>query len=114
MTLDAFEFIRRYSMHVLPKGLVRIRHYGILSSTAKKAAAITIKEQLPQAVKPTVTRPAPQPYNVKQCPCCKKVTKETIMRFNRRGPPVRWEQLATDLLNCITDITPKAQKNEAA
>ncbi len=110
MALDATEFIRRYSIHILPKGLVRIRHYGILSSTAKKAAAIVIKEQLPQAVKPIVTRPAPQPYNVKQCPCCKKETMQTVIRFNRRGPPVWWEQLATHLLNCITDITTEAQE----
>ncbi len=29
MPLDAVEFIRRFSMHILPKGFVRIRHYGI-------------------------------------------------------------------------------------
>ena len=49
MVLDIGEFIRRYAMHILPKGLVRIRHYGILSSTSKKEAAISIKEQLPAA-----------------------------------------------------------------
>lgn len=49
MTLDAFEFIRRYAMHILPKGLVRIRHYGILSSTSKKEASIGIKQQLAPA-----------------------------------------------------------------
>ena len=36
MALDALGFIRRFSMHILPKGLVRIRHYGILGSTYKK------------------------------------------------------------------------------
>ena len=29
--LTAFEFIRRYLQHVLPKGLVKVRHYGFLS-----------------------------------------------------------------------------------
>jgi len=29
MTLDAVEFLRRFLLHVLPKGLVRIRHYGL-------------------------------------------------------------------------------------
>lgn len=110
MTLDAFEFIRRYSMHILPKGLVRIRHYGILSSTAKKRAAIIIKEQLPQTIKPIVTKPATEPFNPKQCPCCKKETMETLMRFKGRGPPVEWEQVATDLLSCITNITTEAQE----
>lgn len=35
MQLEAMEFIRRFSLHILPKGFVRIRHYGILSSTSK-------------------------------------------------------------------------------
>jgi hypothetical protein len=30
MSLDNLEFILRFSMHILPKGLVRIRHFGIL------------------------------------------------------------------------------------
>lgn len=33
MTLSGDEFLRRFSMHILPKRFVRIRHYGILSST---------------------------------------------------------------------------------
>lgn len=36
MTLTPVEFIRRFLMHVLPKGFVRIRHYGILSNRSKK------------------------------------------------------------------------------
>ena len=48
MTLDALEFIRRFAMHILPKGFVRIRHYGIVSSTSKAACAVVIKEQLPR------------------------------------------------------------------
>ena len=32
MTLDAVEFLRRFFLHVLPKGFVRIRHYGLLSN----------------------------------------------------------------------------------
>ena len=32
MTLDPVEFLRRFFLHVLPKGFVRIRHYGLLSS----------------------------------------------------------------------------------
>ncbi len=31
MTLDADEFLRRFLLHVLPKGFVRIRHYGLLA-----------------------------------------------------------------------------------
>ena len=35
MTLDADEFIRRFLIHVLPKGLHRIRHYGLFASAVK-------------------------------------------------------------------------------
>ncbi len=38
--LHPHEFIRRWLLHVLPKGLARIRHYGYLSSAAKKARHI--------------------------------------------------------------------------
>lgn len=35
-TVDGEEFLQRFLMHVLPKGFVRIRHYGVLSSRNKK------------------------------------------------------------------------------
>jgi hypothetical protein len=38
LTLDASEFIRRFSLHILPLGLVRIRHYGILGNNRRKRA----------------------------------------------------------------------------
>jgi len=36
MTLDAVEFLRRFFLHVLPKGFVRIRRYGLLSNRFRK------------------------------------------------------------------------------
>jgi hypothetical protein len=36
MTLDASEFIRRFLLHVLPKGFFKIRYFGFLSHTIKK------------------------------------------------------------------------------
>jgi hypothetical protein len=32
MTLGATEFLRRFFLHVLPKGFVRIRHFGLLAN----------------------------------------------------------------------------------
>ena len=37
MTLDAGEFIRRFLLHVLPSGLMRIRHFGFLANRCKAA-----------------------------------------------------------------------------
>lgn len=36
MTISADEFIRRFLLHVLPKGFHRIRHYGLLAGAARK------------------------------------------------------------------------------
>jgi hypothetical protein len=35
MTLDAHEFIRRFLLHVIPKGFVRVRHAGVLANRSK-------------------------------------------------------------------------------
>ena len=35
MTLDAHEFIRRFLLHVIPKGFVRVRHFGFLANRSK-------------------------------------------------------------------------------
>jgi Putative transposase/Transposase zinc-binding domain len=38
MTLDALEFIRRFLLHVLPSGFVKIRHFGFLSNRNRRSA----------------------------------------------------------------------------
>jgi hypothetical protein len=52
MTLDAHEFIRRFLLHVLPDGFMRIRHFGFLANRAKKHA-------LPQCRKLLGLNPTP-------------------------------------------------------
>ena len=99
MTLDALEFIRRFAMHILPKGFVRIRHYGIVSSTSKALCAVVIKEQLPPLQQNA--KPKKEIYNPLQCPDCKKETMQTLLRFNRRGPPGDWKQIANHILECL-------------
>ena len=32
LSLDALEFLRRFLLHVLPRGFVRIRHFGLLAN----------------------------------------------------------------------------------
>ena len=108
MELDPLEFIRRFSLHVIPKGFVRIRHYGICSSSSKIKSAIIIKAQLPAQSQhrfESITKADPVPYNPNVCPCCKKETMETVMRFNRRGPPFYWKELAAELLDAMKGLT---------
>jgi hypothetical protein len=101
MSLTSREFIRRYSMHILPKGFVRIRYYGILSSTAKKGASVCIKQQLPEVALKAATGPAPQGYDPKTCPCCKKQTMHALLHYNHRGPPEAYITIAADLLYAL-------------
>jgi hypothetical protein len=87
MTLEGLEFIRRFSQHILLRGFVRIRHYGILSSTSKRVTIPEIKRQLPSK---TIPRPEVRKlstYDPTMCPCCKKQTMVTISIIPVRGPP---------------------------
>jgi hypothetical protein len=43
LTLSGLEFIRRFSLHILPAGLVRIRHYGILGNNRRKRDIETVR-----------------------------------------------------------------------
>lgn len=44
--LDAFEFIRRFTLHILPPGFMKIRSFGFLANTNKKEALKTIRKSL--------------------------------------------------------------------
>ena len=69
------EFIRRFLIHVLPKGLHRIRHYGLLAK-GNRAADIAHARELLAASSPS-NEPEPSeatPYEQRvlpcPCPCC--------------------------------------------
>jgi hypothetical protein len=76
MTLPTHEFIRRFLMHVLPRGFHRIRHYGLLASgsratniaRARALLAVPVRPIQPDASEAAVLdepRLLPRP-----CPCC--------------------------------------------
>lgn len=90
LTLNSMEFIRRFSLHILPKAFVRIRHFGILSSTSKTKAIDRIRKLLPKQ-KIKKSKPKAIPYNPLQCKCCKKETMILLMNFDQRGPPKQWQ-----------------------
>ena len=46
MTVAPGEFIRRFLLHVLPKGFHRIRHYGLLASSKTKADTLARAREL--------------------------------------------------------------------
>jgi Putative transposase/Transposase zinc-binding domain len=74
MTLGAHEFIRRFLIHVLPKGLHRIRHYGLLANTGRAENLARMRELLDVTVPPPVEESPDEAETsvvlARPCPCC--------------------------------------------
>src|SRR5690606_34749319 len=68
-TLSTSEFVRRFALHVLPKGFTRIRHYGILSSCWKKQKLPALQNILAgMPVKAVEKKPS---LLLGKCPSCR-------------------------------------------
>jgi Putative transposase/Transposase zinc-binding domain len=67
MSLDAVEFIRRFLLHVLPSGFVKIRHFGFLSNRNRKRIIQRCRQLLPPSPAEAFVITPPQPV----CPVCK-------------------------------------------
>ena len=96
MTLSADEFIRRFLLHVLPKGFHRIRHYGLLASASCKANIARAKELIADPMptaEPTAAHRTADPHTTDHrppCPCCggRMIIVEVFARGGSpRGPP---------------------------
>jgi hypothetical protein len=92
MTLDKMEFIRRFSLHILPLRFVRIRHYGILNARSchkipdiihaihQSGAAENQNNQTSTIITLTTN-------NNQICPVCKKGRMLIVATGNGRSPP---------------------------
>jgi len=86
MTLDACEFIRRFLLHVLPQGFMKIRYFGFLSNKKKQTSIALIR----RLVGRKITLPERKKENVRElmlrltgkdialCPHCKKGILVTV------------------------------------
>jgi hypothetical protein len=80
MTLGAEEFIRRFLLHVLPEGLMRIRHFGFLANRTKKKELARCRELLGAAASLPAIRPqsprelllAVSGIDFTRCPACRR------------------------------------------
>ena len=70
MTLSADEFIRRFLVHVLPKGFHRIRHYGLLATGRCKANIARARELLGIPTPVVTKEPTSATDRRAACPCC--------------------------------------------
>jgi len=91
MTLTGVEFLRRFAMHILPKGFVKVRYYGILSNRyrmqtamyrkpSKKVKGETVQQRLKRLTG----------FDMHQCPKCKKNTMHTIEIIPKIRSPVQF------------------------
>ena len=95
MTLATGEFIRRFLLHTLPRGFHRIRHYGLLASSARKESLARARELLAVAPKPEPTIKAEDiepdtPDHRPPCPCCggrMSIIEIVARAYRSRGPP---------------------------
>ena len=90
MTLATDEFIRRFLIHVLPRGFHRIRHYGLLASSTHKDAMALARKLLGVAAPIEELEPDEPPDHRPPCPCCggHMTIIETFARWCQpRAPP---------------------------
>jgi len=76
MTVSADEFLRRFLLHVLPKGLVRIRHFGLFANRRRETALAHCRHLLGMATRTE----HPEAMNLPRCPAC-SATMLVIERF---------------------------------
>ena len=70
MTLSAMEFLRRFIQHVLPRGFVRIRHFGYLATACRTARLAVARALLAQPVPAPPDDPVDPPAAHWACPQC--------------------------------------------
>jgi len=107
-TLDAIEFIRRFLLHALPKGFVRVRHFGFLANRNRKENLTKIRQLLGlssgtgkvvgKSIEEMMLKLAG--IDITRCPCCKKgkmqVVEEIAKYTDPRAsdiirPPLLWK-----------------------
>lgn len=90
MTLGSDEFIRRFLLRALPRGFHRIRHYGLLAGSARKAGLARARELLDVAA-PLDDGTSREPDDFRPpCPYCggRMIVIEVFERWRQpRGPP---------------------------
>jgi hypothetical protein len=96
MTLDAQELLRRFLLHVLPKGFMRVRHFGFLANRCRAQRLGQIRQAIaedartPQSATKTDGARAPAGDETRRCPRCRtgrlRVVGELAPRPRARTP----------------------------
>ena len=97
LTLHVDEFLRRFLLHVLPRGFVRIRHFGFLASR-RRGTLVPVCKQVLSAGSPATPHPVSthsdsrsQPVPLWICPLCGGpmvvIERLTAVQIKLRSPP---------------------------
>ena len=94
MTLDAGEFLRRFLLHMLPPGFVRIRNFGFLANRNRASLLPLCFQLLGGAEKTTASETSPpsnQIHSLWNCPVCggtmRVVERLSAAQLMPRSPP---------------------------
>ena len=95
MTLDAHEFIRRFLLHLIPKGFVRVRHSGVLANRSKSLLSkcrqlLDLYPAVPKLAQKSVHQLMLEltGIDITRCPLCQK---GTLVLFANLPVPVPWD-----------------------
>ena len=97
MTVSAEEFLRRFLLHVLPQGFVRIRFFGFLANRRRRSL-LPLCRQLLVMIPPTVTNPAPT-----------QATVPSLWRCPRCGSPMLLVEKLTATRTCLAAVETRNQ-----
>ncbi len=93
MTLQATEFIRRFLLHVLPSGFMRIRYYGLLANCHRREKLVHARQLLGQQTENTTHSEDDEPEelahgagddDMELCPKCKKGRLRLVALIQRQ------------------------------
>jgi hypothetical protein len=101
VTITAVEFIRRFLLHSLPRGFVRIRHYGFLANRNRSANLNTIRQlmglsELPEKQTASVEEMMQKltGIDITVCPCCHKGRMQLYLEIPLARPPNPFDLVA--------------------
>jgi len=87
MALDVEEFLRRFLLHVLPRGFVRIRHFGLLANSQRRATTARARLLLGPTTPTTPSDDARSTATDRtQCPICRQGHWQVVEILRPRAP----------------------------
>ena len=100
--MKGVEFLRRFIQHILPKGFVRIRKYGVYNATTRKKLNLQLEQQkndFEELIKLKIKEENSIESLPKLCPFCKKGTMLLLKKIPRiRSPPAHLPTLLLSYL----------------